>query len=97
MSKKARKYTAQEKCKVAFAALKGELTYAQISSEYGVHTTQINRWKKQLKEGMANVFRDEKASVDTGHEELTAKLYQQIGELTVERDWLKKKSAKLFD
>lgn len=46
MSKKAKQYSPQEKAKVAMEAIKGDLTMAQISSQYGVHATQINRWKR---------------------------------------------------
>jgi transposase len=52
MSKKAKQYTAQEKAKVAMEAIKGDLTMAQISSQYGVHVTQINRWKREAVEAM---------------------------------------------
>ena len=47
MTKKAKKYTASEKAKVAMEAIRGDLTMAQISSQYGVHATQITRWKKE--------------------------------------------------
>lgn len=93
MSRKAKHYTAQEKARVAMEAIKGDLTMAQISSQYGVHATQINRWKKEAVEGMVTGFSDKTKAVDTSQNELVCQLYQQIGQLTVERDWLKKKSA----
>ena len=93
MSKKAKQYTAQEKAKVAMEAIKGELTMAQISSHYGVHTTQINRWKKEALESMIAGFQSKPRAEDTSQAELINQLYSQIGQLTVERDWLKKKSA----
>lgn len=93
MSKKAKHYTAQEKTKVAMEAIKGDLTMAQISSKYGVHATQINRWKKEALEAMVAGFQAKPRATDTSHTELVSQLYQQIGQLTVERDWLKKKSA----
>lgn len=93
MSKKAKTYTAQEKAKVAMEAIKGELTMAQLSSQYGVHATQINRWKREAVEAMVAGFTSKPKAVDTHQKELISQLYQQIGQLTVERDWLKKKSA----
>lgn len=93
MTKKAKQYTAQEKARVAMAAIKGDLTMAQISSQYGVHYTQINRWKKEAVEAMVLGFNGKTKAVDTSQTELLNQLYQQIGQLTVERDWLKKKSA----
>ena len=57
MSKKAREYSSEEKAKVALEALKGELTMAQISSKYGIHATQINRWRKEALESMVSGFK----------------------------------------
>lgn len=95
MSKRAKQYTAQEKAKVAMEALKGDLTMAQISSQYGVHATQINRWKKEAVDAMVLGFTTKPKAEDTSQTELVCQLYQQIGQLTVERDWLKKKSTSL--
>lgn len=91
--RKKTKYSAQEKAKVALEAIKGEMTIAQISSRYGVHATQINRWKKEAVEGMILGFQEKVKAPDADQSELIDKLYQQIGQLTVERDWLKKKST----
>ena len=93
MSKKAKQYSAQEKAKVAMEAIKGDLTMAQISSRYGVHASQINRWKKEAMEAMVSGFSSKPKAVDTSQTELIDQLYQQIGQLTMERDWLKKKSG----
>ena len=93
MSKKAKQYSAQEKAKVAMEAIKGDLTMAQISSQYGVHASQINRWKKEAMEAMVSGFSSKPKAVDTNQTELIDQLYQQIGQLTMERDWLKKKSG----
>lgn len=93
MGKKAKEYSAEEKAKVALEALKGEMTIAQISSKYGVHATQINRWRKEAQEWVVSGFKSKSKIKDTSQEDLTRQLYEQIGQLTVERDWLKKKSA----
>ena len=92
MKKEAKQYSAEEKTKIALEALKGELTIAQITSKYGVHPTQINHWKKQALESMIMGFKDKRKGKDPGEGQLIGELYQQIGQLTVERDWLKKKS-----
>jgi transposase len=93
MGKKAKEYSAEEKAKVALEALKGEMTIAQISSKYGIHATQINRWRKEAQEWVVSGFKSKSKIKDTSQEDLTKQLYEQIGQLTVERDWLKKKSA----
>jgi transposase len=93
MSKKAREYSSEEKAKVALEALKGELTMAQISSKYGIHATQINRWRKEALESMVSGFKSKLKIKDANQEDLIKQLYEQIGQLTVERDWLKKKST----
>lgn len=90
MPKKAKQYSAQEKAKVAMESIKGDLTMAQISSRYGVHATQIVRWKKDALEAMVAGFQTKPKAADTSQTELISKLYEQIGQLTVERDWLKK-------
>jgi transposase len=74
-------------------AIKGDLTMAQISSQYGVHASQINRWKKEAMEAIVSGFSSKPKAVDTSQTELIGQLYQQIGQLTMERDWLKKKSG----
>ncbi len=93
MIKKAKQYTAEEKTKIALEALKGEMTVAQISSKYGVHGTQICKWKQEALELMVSGFKEKSKPKDTSQEELIKQLYEQIGQVTVERDWLKKKSA----
>mgnify|MGYP003479811254 CR=1 FL=1 len=93
MGKKAKQYSAEEKVKIALLAIKGELTIAQITSKFGVHATQIMRWKKQSLENMVEGFKNKEPTKQVGDEELIKQLYEQIGQLSVERDWLKKKST----
>lgn len=90
MSTKRLTFSAAEKCKVVIEALKGELTIAEISSKYRVHATQINKWKKQSLEYLLAAFTDKKKPEES-HEKELAELYQQIGQLKVENDFLKKK------
>ena len=90
MKNKRRNHTAQFKAKVAFEAAKGDKTIAQLASEYGVHPTQITQWRKQLLELLPEIFSRRKDDEKQEHEKLTSELYQQIGQLKVELDWLKK-------
>lgn len=87
-----KKRDAREKAKIAIEAIKGELTTAQISSKYGVNSSQISTWKKQLLEGAVDLFSGKQIRQDKDNQELVEELYKQIGQLSVERDWLKKKS-----
>lgn len=93
MTKKANQYSATEKTKIVIEAIKSEMTIAQISSKYGVHATQINAWKKRGIDNLINGFQSKVKSKDPNNQDLIKQLYEQIGQLSVERDWLKKKSA----
>lgn len=83
------------KAKVALEAVKGEKTMAELSSEFGVHANQIRQWRKQLLEELPSLFSDRRKKQDKEHGDLISELYQQIGQLKVEVDWLKKKSQML--
>ena len=89
MSKsKQKRYKPEFKARVAMAAIRGEKTIAQLSSEYGIHSTSINQWRRELLQGAALVFEPrEKRHSDKGEQEvLLQQLYAKVGELTVERD-----------
>lgn len=79
------------KTKVAIDAIKEIKTMAELSSDYGVHTTQIKRWKQIALYSLGNCFSEVQRIRDQNQEELIQNLYQQIGQLKVELDWLKKK------
>ena len=81
MTNKQKKYSAEQKAKIAFEALKGEMTYAQMPSQYGVHTNQIGRWKNTLKRGMASLFTDKRRKETQDNTELVEGLYRQIVQL----------------
>jgi transposase len=87
-----KKRDAKEKAVIAIEAIKGELTAAQISSKYGVNSGQISTWKKQLLDGAIDIFSSKHVKRDKSNDALVEELYKQIGQLSVERDWLKKKS-----
>ena len=88
-------HTAEFKAKVALEAVKGGLTANQIASKYEVHAVQVSQWKKELLSNLASVFEGKRPQKPTDDQEDPAKLYEQIGRLKVENDWLKKKSEQL--
>lgn len=81
--------------KVALAAIKEEATIAELSSKYEVHRTQIGNWRKQAMEGVVEIFKGKRDKSKKDNEKLVEELYCQIGQLKVENEWLKKKSALL--
>jgi transposase len=95
MTRKRRVLGAAFKAKVALAAVKGDKTTAQLASQFGVHTSQITAWKKQLLSSATELFADgrRKRSDDPSVNE--QELYEQIGRLKMEVEWLKKKSQAL--
>ena len=92
MNEQRKKYTASEKAKIALEAIKEELTLAQISSKYSVHPTQIKAWKKQLLSQLPDVFSEKSKQEKMAYNNEVSELYEQIGRLKVENDFLKKKS-----
>lgn len=77
------------KAKVAMEALKNENTLAELSQKYQVHSTQIQQWKKQLQQQAEVVFA--RGSTNTQIEDKSKELYEKIGQLTMERDFLSEK------
>jgi len=95
MSQRRKRHSAEFKARVALEAIKGLKTAGELAREYQVHPTQISQWKRQLLEKLPEAFRNNKTSVDTAAQEATAPLYEEIGRLKMELDWLKKSAAKL--
>lgn len=81
--------------KVAVAAIKEEATIAELSSKFEVHRTQIGNWRKQAMEGVVEIFKGKRDKSKKDSEKLVEELYCQIGQLKMENEWLKKKSALL--
>ena len=92
---KRKSHPSKFKAKVAVEALKGHQTINQLAAEFGVHTSQVNAWKKLLLESSSDVFGNGRKKQGENHEEEKDKLYNQIGRLKVEVDWLKKKTGYL--
>ncbi len=84
------RYSAEFKAKPALEVLKGNRTLSEIASDAQVHPDLLMQWKKQLLESLPVVFADKRAKENKDQEEKEAQLYQQIGQLKVELDWLKK-------
>lgn len=92
MTAKRKSHTAAFKAQVALAAVKGDKTVNELAARYGVHPTLIHAWKKQLLAGAEAVF-SPGAKAAAPADDKTPELYEQIGRLKVELDWVKKKAA----
>jgi putative transposase len=75
---------------VVLEAIKGQRTMNEIAGEYGVHPGLIAQWKRRVLQGLPGLFSSKRSKDAKAEEELKASLYQQIGQLKVELDWLKK-------
>ena len=93
--KERRRHSGELKAKIALEAIKGQRTVNEIASSYGVSPAQVSQWKKQALEELPGVFTDRRLKAQQNEEALKAQLYQQIGQLKVELDWIKKKSGYL--
>jgi transposase len=89
-----KRYSADFKAKVALEAIRGELTLAQLAAKHGVHQTLINAWKKQAVEGMSGTFSGKAEAAETDRQGEIDKLHAMIGQLVVERDFLKRASGR---
>ena len=93
MSKQRRKHNPALKAKVALEAVKGEDTVAQPAARYQGHPSKIQAWKKTLTSGATGVFGNRQDRTASNDAALVARLYQEIGQLKVERDFLSKRSG----
>ena len=91
MMNKRKRYSAEFKAKVALDAIKEQKTLSDLSNQYQIHSVQISTWKKQLLDGSALIFKNSINNNQKKQQNLEAHLYQEIGRLKIELDWLKKK------
>ena len=95
MKAKRKRHDVGFKAKVGLEALKGIKTIAEIAKEYEVHPTQVSQWKTILRERLPEVFTSGPTAEVKQAEREVARLHEKVGELTMELDWLKKKSTQL--
>jgi putative transposase len=95
MKGKRKQHSAAFKAQVALAAVKGDKTVNELASQFGVHPTLIHGWKKQLLAGAEQVFGNGSHAATAGAEAEKAELFEQIGRLKMELEWLKKKVGPL--
>jgi transposase len=88
MKQNRRKHSPSFKARVALEAIKGEETIAELANRFEVHPSQIRKWKNSLAEGAVGIFGSGQAQKKRDDASLIAQLYQQIGQLKVERDFL---------
>jgi transposase-like protein len=91
MTNTRRRYSAAFKAKVSIEALKEQKTLSELAHQFQLHPVQISKWKKQLLEGSNIVFQNSQTTCHKKQADLEAHLYQEIGRLKIELDWLKKK------
>lgn len=96
MSVKRQQHGAAVKARVALAAFKGDRTVSMLAGQFAVHPAQIHKWKRQLLEGVEELFVDGRSRAAQQEYIEKAELYEQIGRLQMELAWLKKKVAQ-FD
>jgi len=92
MAKQRKTYSAELKARIALEAIKGQRTVNEIAAHYEVHPNQVTNWKKQVLAELPQFFSGSRRRGAQDDEHLKAQLYQQIGQLKVELDWLKKKA-----
>ena len=95
MTQKRRHYSAQFKFRVALEAMKEQQTISALASQYEVHPTLVRNWKKQLVTGGAALFQPRSKKKPDPAEIPDTELYEQIGRLKMELEWLKKKSEQI--
>jgi putative transposase len=91
-----KRYKSKQKAQIVLEMLKEERTVTQISSDYGIHTSQLYKWKKQALEGLPDLFEEDhktEKTLQAKHEKKLEELYAEIGRLTTQLNWLKKKSG----
>jgi putative transposase len=93
MSKNRRRFSADYKFRVALEAAKGQETLSELATKHGLHPNQISQWKRQLLDSGAEVFSHNGNKEAQAQDAQQSELYEQIGRLKMELEWLKKKAA----
>lgn len=95
MRRKRRRFTSEFKARVVRAAMREDKTLSELAGQFDVHPNQITDWKRQAIEALPEVFSRRKAADTKAAEAHEARLYQQVGKLQVELEWMKKKAGEL--
>ena len=93
MGKQRRRFSADFKFRVALEAAKGQQTLSELAGKHSLHPNQISQWKRQLLEGGVEVFAGQGKQGQQEQDALESELYEQIGRLKMELEWVKKKAA----
>ncbi|MET4694661.1 helix-turn-helix domain-containing protein [Endozoicomonas lisbonensis] len=91
MSRKRKQYSSNFKAKVALAAIKGDQTTSELAAHFQIHPTMVSAWKRELLERAAELFGSKADKNSKSHQDEVDNLYRQIGQLSVERDFLARK------
>ena len=95
MVRKRRRFSAEFKARVVRAAMREDKTLSELASEFEIHSNQISEWKRQVLESLPDIFSHRKTEKDKTSEARESRLYEQVGKLQVELEWLKKKARRL--
>jgi transposase len=96
MGKQRQRHSEEFKAKVAMAAVKGDRTLSELAQQYHLHPTQINQWKQRLLSGASELFQDGRVKKSQPREAISREdLLRQIGQLTVELEWLRRKTSSI--
>lgn len=93
MTKQRRRFSAEFKFRVALEAAKGQQTLSELAGKHSLHPNQISQWKRQLLAGGVAVFAGQGKEGQQEQEAMQSELYEQIGRLKMELEWVKKKAA----
>ena len=91
MSKKRKQYSSSFKAKVALSAIKGDQTTSELAARFQIHPTMVSTWKRELLERASELFDSKSGNKSKSHQDEVDNLYRQIGQLSVERDFLARK------
>ncbi len=95
MVRKRRRFSAEFKARVVRAAMREDKTLSELAGEFEVHSNQISEWKRRALESLPDIFIRRKTEKDKTSEAHESRLYEQVGKLQVELEWLKKKARRL--